>query len=52
MGKPGPFFQMGIIGQDGEELGVGQEGEIAIRTDEGGGACWIFKGEPRLSLPV
>ncbi|GAA6003100.1 uncharacterized protein JCM10292_002861 [Rhodotorula paludigena] len=44
MGKPGPFFQMGIIGQDGEELGVGQEGEIAIRTDEGGGACWIFKG--------
>ncbi|GAA5881051.1 hypothetical protein JCM8547_001583 [Rhodosporidiobolus lusitaniae] len=44
MGKVGPFFQVSIIDHDGKELGVGQEGEIGIRTDEGGGSCWIFKG--------
>ncbi|BGP38606.1 hypothetical protein JCM10450v2_002555 [Rhodotorula kratochvilovae] len=44
MGKVGPFFQVGIIGQNGEQLADGEEGEIAVRTDEGGGACWIFKG--------
>lgn len=58
MGKAGPFFQVGIIGEDGRELGTGEEGELAIRTDHGGGAHWIFKGAsssllspfPRLSL--
>ncbi|GAA6037898.1 hypothetical protein JCM8097_009480 [Rhodosporidiobolus ruineniae] len=44
MGKVAPFFQVAIIGPNGEELGVDEEGEIGIRTDEGGGACWIFKG--------
>ncbi|GAA6002262.1 hypothetical protein JCM10207_003152 [Rhodosporidiobolus poonsookiae] len=44
MGKVAPFFKVGIIGPDGEELGTDEEGEIAIRTDTGGGRCWIFKG--------
>lgn len=44
MGKPAPFFQMGIVGQNGEELRDGEEGELAIRTDKGAGSCWIFKG--------
>lgn len=44
MGKAAPFFQVGIIDHDGRELGDDQEGEIAIRTDVGGGAVWIFKG--------
>lgn len=44
MGKAAPFFEIGIIGQDGEQLTNGQEGELAVRTDRGGGTCWIFKG--------
>ncbi|BGP14573.1 hypothetical protein JCM10213v2_002522 [Rhodosporidiobolus nylandii] len=44
MGKVAPFFRVGIIGPGGEELGVDEEGELAIRTDAGGGKCWIFKG--------
>ncbi|BGO97096.1 hypothetical protein NBRC10513v2_002416 [Rhodotorula toruloides] len=44
MGKPAPFFQMGIVGHNGEELRDGEEGELAIRTDKGAGSCWIFKG--------
>jgi hypothetical protein len=44
MGKVSPFFTVGIIDHDGRELGVGEEGEIGIRTDVGGGARWIFKG--------
>jgi len=53
MGKAGPFFQVGIIGEDGRELGTGEEGELAIRVDQGGGACWIFKGaSPSCSCPL
>ncbi|GAA5981426.1 hypothetical protein JCM5350_004061 [Sporobolomyces pararoseus] len=44
MGKPSPFFEIGIIGSRGEELGVGEEGEIGVRTDQGAGTCYIFKG--------
>ncbi|GAA5919740.1 hypothetical protein JCM1841_000781 [Sporobolomyces salmonicolor] len=44
MGKAAPFFEIGIIGPNGEELPVGEEGELAVRCDEGGGSCWIFKG--------
>lgn len=44
MGKPAPYFHMGIIGPSGEELKDGEEGELAIRTDKGAGSCWIFKG--------
>ncbi|GAA5967236.1 hypothetical protein JCM11641_000484 [Rhodosporidiobolus odoratus] len=44
MGKVAPFFEVSIIGPGGEELGVDQEGEIALRTDSGAGQCWIFKG--------
>lgn len=43
MGKAAPGVTMAIIGPNGvEEPGV--EGEIAVRTDQGGGAHWIFKG--------
>ncbi|GAA5936719.1 hypothetical protein JCM3775_000179 [Rhodotorula graminis] len=44
MGKVGPFFIAGIVDDDGRELATGEEGSIAIRTDTGGGAHWIFKG--------
>ncbi|GAA6010179.1 hypothetical protein JCM11491_005378 [Sporobolomyces phaffii] len=44
MGKAAPHFEIGIIGPDGEELPVGHEGELAVRTDAGAGSCWIFKG--------
>ncbi|GAA5866119.1 hypothetical protein JCM1840_005077 [Sporobolomyces johnsonii] len=44
MGKAAPFFEIGIIGPNGEELPVGEEGELAVRCDKGGGSCWIFKG--------
>jgi len=45
MGKAAPFFEIGIIGPKGEELGVGQEGELAVRCDRGAGTVWIFKGK-------
>lgn len=45
MGKVGPFFEIAIIGPDGQELEDGEEGEFGVRTDAGGGACWIFKGK-------
>ncbi|GAA5914314.1 uncharacterized protein JCM6883_001812 [Sporobolomyces salmoneus] len=44
MGKAAPFFEIGIIGPKGEELEIGEEGELAVRTDAGAGTCWIFKG--------
>ncbi|GAA6058757.1 hypothetical protein JCM10212_001873 [Sporobolomyces blumeae] len=44
MGKAAPYFEIGIIGPNGEEMPVGEEGELAVRTDRGGGTCWIFKG--------
>lgn len=44
MGKVAPHFVVGIIGSKGEELADGEEGELAVRTDVGGGQKWIFKG--------
>lgn len=49
MGKVAPSFVVGIIDDKGKELGDGEEGELAVRTDVGGGSRWIFKGE-RASL--
>lgn len=43
MGKPSPGMEMAILGPNGV-LGAGLEGEIAVRTDVGGGRNWIFKG--------
>lgn len=45
MGKCAPHCIVSIIGPDGQELEDGKEGEMAIRTDVGGGSKWIFKGE-------
>lgn len=44
MGKVAPFFEVGIIGPDGEELKRGEEGELAVRCDQGAGTVYIFKG--------
>ncbi len=33
MGKPTPTFDVDIVDDDGNRLGVGQEGHIAVRTD-------------------
>lgn len=43
MGKPAPGMEMAILGPTGV-LGVGEEGEIVVRCDRGGGMNWIFKG--------
>lgn len=43
-GKVAPGFELGVLGPEGE-LEVGQEGEICVRTDRGGGSNWIFKGK-------
>lgn len=40
---------MAILGPNGV-LGAGLEGEIAVRTDVGGGRNWIFKGYGELIL--
>lgn len=45
MGKVAPSFVVGIIDSEGKELPDGSEGELAVRTDIGGGSCWIFKGQ-------
>lgn len=47
MGKMTPWYQVGIIGHDGRELGLDEEGELAIRADVGGGLGWIMKGYVR-----
>ena len=44
MGKVAPFFEVGIIGPNGEELKRGEEGELAVRCDQGAGTVYIFKG--------
>lgn len=51
MGKPAPYFEIGIIDHEGRELGDGEEGELAIRTDKGAGDVWIFKGELGAAIP-
>ncbi|GAA5975559.1 hypothetical protein JCM10908_005202 [Rhodotorula pacifica] len=44
MGKVAPFFEVSVIDHEGRELAAGEEGELAIRTDQGAGAVWLFKG--------
>ncbi|KAM0788367.1 hypothetical protein ACM66B_001507 [Microbotryomycetes sp. NB124-2] len=44
MGKVAPSFVMGVLDGEGRELPDGQEGQLAVRTDVGGGSRWIFKG--------
>lgn len=45
MGQVAPGgFEVNVVGPKGEEMGVGEEGELAVRTDCGAGSKWIFKG--------
>ncbi|KAK4058387.1 hypothetical protein OIO90_000545 [Microbotryomycetes sp. JL221] len=44
MGKVAPSFVMGVLDSEGRELPDGEEGQLAVRSDIGGGSKWIFKG--------
>ena len=43
MGKPSPLYDMDIVDADGNTSGVGETGEIVIRTDKGK-PCGLFNG--------
>ncbi|KAL8277980.1 hypothetical protein RQP46_009612 [Phenoliferia psychrophenolica] len=43
MGLVSPGFEVGVVGTD-RIMKTGEEGELCIRTDQGGGSHWIFKG--------
>jgi acetyl-CoA synthetase len=43
MGKPSPLYNMDIVDSEGNSLGVGETGEIVIRTDKGI-PCGLFTG--------
>ena len=43
MGKPVPLFDIHLLDRDGEEVPVGESGEICIRTDKGV-PVGLFKG--------
>ena len=43
MGKPSPLYNMDIVDTDDQPVGVGETGEIVIRTDKGI-PCGLFKG--------
>ena len=43
MGKASPGFEIGVVGVDAL-MPFGEEGELCVRTDVGGGSRWIFKG--------
>jgi acetyl-CoA synthetase len=43
MGKPSPLYDMDIVDADGNPAGVGETGEIVIRTDKGI-PCGLFNG--------
>lgn len=47
MGKMMPWYEVGIVDHEGRELGLDEEGELAIRADVGGGKGWIMKGYVR-----
>ena len=49
MGVVSPGFDLVIIGED-RVLGDGEEGELCVRTDAGGGSQYIFKGAPMLAF--
>ena len=44
MGKPVPSFDVDLVDADGNSVGVGQEGEIVIRTPNGKIPCGLFIG--------
>ncbi|ORY79352.1 acyl-coenzyme A synthetase O-MACS [Leucosporidium creatinivorum] len=44
MGKLAPHVIVAVIDSNGKELPDGEEGELAVRVDVGGGSRWIFKG--------
>ncbi len=41
MGKPSPLYDMDIVDSDGNSVGIGETGEIVIRTDKGA-PCGLF----------
>lgn len=43
MGKPIPLYDVDIVDLDGNSVGVGENGEIVVRTDKGA-PCGLFKG--------
>ena len=43
MGKPIPLYDVDIVDADGTSVGVGENGEIVVRTDKGA-PCGLFKG--------
>ncbi len=43
MGKPIPLYDVDIVDPDGKPVGVGENGEIVVRTDKGV-PCGLFKG--------
>ena len=43
MGKPTPLFDIDIVDADGNPAGVGETGEIVVRTDKGS-PCGLFTG--------
>ncbi len=44
MGKPVPSFDVDVVDADGNSVGVGQEGEIVIKTPNGKIPCGLFTG--------
>ncbi len=43
MGKPSPMYNIDIVNDNGDSLGVGETGEIVVRTDKGN-PCGLFGG--------
>lgn len=43
MGKPSPMYNVDIVDAEGKSVGVGETGEIVIRTDKGN-PCGLFRG--------
>ena len=43
MGRPVPSYDVDIVDPDGKSVGVGENGEIVVRTDKGV-PCGLFKG--------
>ncbi len=43
MGRPSPLYDMDIVNSEGNPVGIGETGEIVIRTDKGS-PCGLFTG--------
>lgn len=54
MGRPVPGFDLAVIGQDGEILPAGEEGDIALRVGEGRppGLFLGYRGDPDRTASV